>query len=107
NSTTRGSAAFTVLQGAGSAASTFYRLLSTDQDPVPIGDYQGGVTPPGYYLPNNGMVTGQLQVEPFTGNGGPGPAGATFTPSSEYKVNDADPSQNFCHISGQIVGPVQ
>jgi hypothetical protein len=105
NATTRGVAAYTTIQGGGTAgASSFYRLLSTQANPIPIGytDTSGDYS--SYFLPSNGMITGTLNIEPFSGAGAtPGPPPASFILSSEYVANDPDPADRFCHISGQVI----
>lgn len=56
-------------------------------------------------LPVNGMVTGTISVEPTSGDGGPGPAPASFVLSSERKLN-AEPgseTENFCSVNLQVL----
>ncbi|HTR75114.1 MAG TPA: hypothetical protein VMH33_07620 [Solirubrobacterales bacterium] len=109
--TTRGVAAYTVSQesGGGVNASFFQRILSEKVDPIPIG-YPKIVTEPEdyatYRLPSNGMITGTLNVEKFSENGGSGQPPATFTMYSEYKTNESDPAERYCHISGQVISHV-
>lgn len=56
-------------------------------------------------IPTNGMITATLSTEPVTGNGSnPGTRNtAVVTLTSYWKVDDADPSNNFCHVSAQAV----
>lgn len=57
-------------------------------------------------LPVNGMLTGVFSIEPAGGDGGPGPAPASLTLSSERKLNadPADPADfNFCFIAAQTL----
>jgi hypothetical protein len=63
----------------------------------------GSPSQPGGALPPNGMLMATFSVQPVSGDGGPGPAPATLTVSSEYKVNDPDPTQNYCFIAGQVI----
>lgn len=56
-------------------------------------------------LPVNGMLTGTISSEPTDGDGGPGPAPASFVLSSERKLN-AQPGQeeeNFCSVNLQVL----
>ena len=77
----------------------YTKPYSQDGSPIVI----GSPTQPGTALPPNGMLSATFSVEPVTGNGGPGPAPSTLTLSSEYKVNDSDPSQDFCFVAGQVI----
>ncbi|PTL59791.1 hypothetical protein [Paraconexibacter algicola] len=52
-------------------------------------------------LPPNGMLTGTISLQPVAGDGGAGPAPATFTLSSAYVVNDG--ANNSCHVAAQIL----
>jgi hypothetical protein len=108
NSTTRGVAAYTTIQGAGtSGVSSFYRLIGTSPNPVlPIGYSDTPSTYSSFHLPSNGMITGTLNIEPFSGNGAAGPPPASFTLSSEYIANDPVGANRFCHISGQVISRV-
>ncbi len=56
-------------------------------------------------LPVNGMLTGTISVEPTAGDGGPGPAPASFVLSSERKLNAApgDEAENFCSVNLQVL----
>ncbi|HEX3738056.1 MAG TPA: hypothetical protein VHV53_10980 [Solirubrobacterales bacterium] len=100
NSTTRGVASYTVAQGAGTEGkSSFTRLESTAMNPIPIGYLENSR----YALPNDGMIFGNLSIEPFSGNGGSSQPPATFTMSSEYVVNDPTDTNRKCHISGQVI----
>jgi hypothetical protein len=104
NATTRGVAAYTTIQGSGTVgASSFYRLLSTQVNPIPIGYSENPGDYTSYHLPNNGMITGTLDIEPFAGNGAAGPPPASFILSSEYVANDPVATNRFCHISGQVI----
>jgi hypothetical protein len=53
-------------------------------------------------LPPNGMIEGTLSVEPISGEG-VGAAPASFTFSSEWKLNDPDAAANYCYIAGQFL----
>ena len=106
NAGTRGVAAYTTIQGGGTEGiSSYYRLLSTQIKPIiPIGYTETPDDYSSYFLPNNGMITGTLNIEPFSGAGAtPGPPPASFVLSSEYVANDPDPADRFCHISGQVI----
>jgi hypothetical protein len=105
NAGTRGVAAYTTIQGSATVgASSFYRLLSTQTNPIPIGYTETPGDYSSYFLPSNGMITGTLNIEPFSGAGAtPGPPPASFILSSEYVANDPDPADRFCHISGQVI----
>lgn len=65
--------------------------------------------PPGtisYGLPQNGMITGNLSVEPISGSGGPAGSltNASLVLSSYYQTNDpGNPGNNWCHVSAQLV----
>ncbi len=63
----------------------------------------GSSNQPGDALPPNGMIFATLSVEPIAGDGGPGPSPATVSLSSEYKVNDPDPANDFCFIAAQVI----
>lgn len=52
-------------------------------------------------LPPNGMLTGVISLQPIAGDGGGGPAPASFTLSSAYKVNDGD--NNECYVAMQLI----
>lgn len=52
-------------------------------------------------LPSNGMLTGVLSLQPVSGDGGAGPAPATFTLASRYIVNDGP--NNLCHVAMQVL----
>jgi hypothetical protein len=70
---------------------------------------QRQANPPGqisFGLPQNGMISGNLSVEPISGNGGPAGSlpNASILLSSYYQTNDAtDPSNNWCHVSAQVI----
>lgn len=52
-------------------------------------------------LPSNGMLTGVISLQPVAGDGGAGPAPATFTLSSRFIVNDG--VNNLCHVAMQVL----
>jgi hypothetical protein len=88
------------------SVSDFEGSAATNEQPYTEGGTPlliGSPTQPGGALPPNGMIFATLSVEPISGNGGPGPAPATVTLSSEYKVNDADPADDYCFIAAQVV----
>ena len=85
----------TTFEGAGTTRdhADNERFQSTDGSPIEI------------ELPPNGMIDGVIALEPFAG--GSTAAGSlrsgVLTLSSEWKTNDADEAENFCHVSAQIV----
>jgi hypothetical protein len=79
-------------QGAGTqGATSFVRSTSTGA-PITVA------------VPNNGMIFATISVEPVSGAGGSGPDPATMTLSSEWKLNDPNPANNFCFMAAQFVG---
>ena len=59
-----------------------------------------------YGLPQNGMMTGNLSVEPLNGSGGPAGSlpNASLILTSYYQTNDpGNPANNWCHISAQVI----
>jgi hypothetical protein len=82
------------VQGAGTQGATSFARAASQSPGSPL-------TVP---LPNNGMLLATVSVEPYNGDGGPGPDPATLTLSSEWKLNDPDASQNFCFVAAQFVG---
>lgn len=78
------------------SASSNQMPYSQNGQAIPI----GSPTQPGQALPPNGMLTGTLSVQPVDGTGGPEPAPATLTLSSEYVVNN--PPNDSCFIAGQV-----
>lgn len=60
----------------------------------------------GFGLPQNGMISGNISVEPISGNGGPASSlsNASLILSSYYQTNDpGNPANNWCHVSAQLV----
>ena len=96
---TRGVASYTVTQGAGTEGKSMVTRAESTGAPIPIGYEKNGRVA----LPVNGMVTGTLSIEPFSGNGGASQPPATFTLSSYYVVNDPVNANRQCHISGQVI----
>jgi hypothetical protein len=81
----------TTFQGEGTAGvSSHDRLFTESTAPLAIP------------LPPNGMIEGTLSVESISGVG-PGAVPASFTLSSEWKLNDPDPTANYCYIAGQFL----
>lgn len=63
-----------------------------------------GASPVVADIPNNGMFSGTISIEPINGNGAtPGVSPATIVVSSFWKDNDPTPSQNYCHITAQVI----
>jgi hypothetical protein len=75
--------------------------LSSTSPSTPI--VLGSPDQPGRALPPNGMLLVTFSVQPTDGDGGSGPLPATLSFSSEYKVNDPDPTLNSCFLAGQVV----
>jgi hypothetical protein len=73
-----------------SATGTHQQLTSTGPgDPVTVP------------LPVGGMLTGVMSLQPIAGDGGGGPAPATFTLTSSFKVNDD--ANNECYVAMQVL----
>jgi hypothetical protein len=88
-------ASLTVFEAAGTTRehADNQRFESSDGSPIEVG------------LPPNGMIDGVIAVEPFAGgSAAPGalPSGI-LTLTSEWKTNDPDDPDNFCHVSAQAV----
>jgi hypothetical protein len=49
------------------------------------------------------MLSITFSVQPIAGSGGPGPAPATLQLSSEYVVNGATLTDDFCFVAGQVL----
>lgn len=82
----------TTFQGEGTAGiSSHDRLFSESTSPLAIP------------LPPNGMIEGTLSVEPISGAGADATTPASFTFSSEWKLNDPDEAANYCYIAGQFL----
>lgn len=82
----------TTFQGEGTAGvSSHDRLFTESTAPMAIP------------LPPNGMIEGTLSVEPISSEGADGAAPASFTFSSEWKLNDPDEAANYCYIAGQFL----
>ncbi|HEY7962139.1 MAG TPA: hypothetical protein VID29_09475 [Solirubrobacteraceae bacterium] len=64
--------------------------------------YSESLAPLAIALPPNGMLEGTLSVEPISGEG-PGGAPVSFTFSSEWKLNDPTPENNYCYVAGQFL----
>jgi hypothetical protein len=79
-------------QGAGTQGATSFASATTGGAPVTVA------------VPNNGMIFATISIQPASGNGGPGPAPASMTLSSEWKLNDPNPVNNFCFMAAQFVG---
>lgn len=83
----------TTFEGAGTSAATNQRYQ------------EDGVTPIVIPIPNNGMISGSFSVEP--NSGGSTDAGqlpvADLTLSSYWKSNDPIASENYCHVSAQLI----
>ncbi len=82
------------VQGAGVQGATSFARAASQAPSAPLT----------VSLPNNGMVFATISVEPYTGDGGAGPDPATLTLSSEWKLNDPNPVNNFCFVAAQLVG---
>jgi hypothetical protein len=81
----------TTFQGEGTAGvSSHNRTFSESRAPLAIP------------LPPNGMIEGTLSVEPISGEGA-GAAPASFTFSSEWKLNDPEAAANYCYVAGQFL----
>jgi hypothetical protein len=86
--------------------SDFEGSAATNEQPYTEGGTPlliGSPTQPGGALPPNGMIFATLSVEPIAGDGGLGPSPATVTLSSEYKVNDPNPANDYCFIAAQVI----
>jgi hypothetical protein len=92
NGANRTVATVTSFQGEGTAAASNDRL---PHDP--------GTSRIVIPLPVNGVLNIVLSVEPQSGDGGAGPPPATVVVSSELKLNDPNPTQNFCFVAGQAL----
>jgi hypothetical protein len=79
-------------QGAGTQGATSFVSSTSQGSPITIA------------VPNNGMIFATISLEPATGDGGAGPDPASMTLSSEWKLNDPNPANNFCFIAAQFVG---
>jgi hypothetical protein len=79
-------------QGAGTLGATSFVSSTSQGSPITLA------------VPNNGMIFATISVQPATGNGGAGPDPASMTLSSEWKLNDPNPVNNFCFIAAQFVG---
>jgi hypothetical protein len=79
-------------QGAGTAGATSFASASSQGAPITVP------------VPNNGMIFATVSVQPILGDGGAGPAPASMTLSSEWKMNDPNPANNFCYMAAQFVG---
>lgn len=88
----RALATVTTFQGEGTAAAANQRL--------PADPGSGRIVIP---LPNNAVVEVVLSMEPQSGDGGPGPSPATVMASSEWKLNDPNPANDFCFVAGQAL----
>jgi hypothetical protein len=88
---TRTVAAITTFQGEGTTAASHSRATSPPAQEILI------------QLPTSALLTIVLSVEPVAGDGGLGPAPATLTVSSQWKLNDPDPGQNHCYVAGQAL----
>jgi hypothetical protein len=82
------------VQGAGVQGATSFARTASQAPSAPLT----------VSLPNNGMIFATISVEPYTGDGGPGPDPATLTLSSQWKLNDPNPVNNFCFVAAQLVG---
>jgi Collagen triple helix repeat (20 copies) len=103
-STTRGVASYAITYSSGHEGKSEARRRESTGAPIPIGyEEENHIA-----LPPNGMVTGTLSVEPFSGNGGASQPPATFTLFSEYETNkeDFEAGKRLCHISGQVISNV-
>jgi len=82
----------TTMQGEGvQGISSFQRTESDSGTPIVVA------------LPNNGMITGTISVEPISGTGGVEADPATITLSSQFKLNDPDAADDFCYVAAQAV----
>jgi hypothetical protein len=82
----------TTFQGEGVAGvSSHNRVYTESHEPLAIP------------LPPNGMIEGTLSVEPISGVGSDRAAPVSFTVSSEWKLNDPAPENNYCYIAGQFL----
>jgi hypothetical protein len=79
-------------QGAGTQGATSFVSTTSQGAPITVA------------VPNNGMIFATISLQPSSGAGGPGPAPASMTLSSEWKLNDPNPVNNFCFIAAQFVG---
>ncbi|HWH10154.1 MAG TPA: hypothetical protein VG165_03435 [Solirubrobacteraceae bacterium] len=79
-------------QGAGTQGATSFVRSTTTSAPITVP------------VPNNGMIFATIGIEPVSGDGGTGPDPATMTLSSEWKLNDPNPVNNFCFMAAQFVG---
>jgi hypothetical protein len=79
-------------QGAGTQGATSFVSSASQGSPITLP------------VPNNGMIFATISIQPATGNGGPGPDPASVTLSSQWKLNDPNPVNNFCFIAAQFVG---
>lgn len=86
-------ASLTTFQGAGTTNASLQRYASEDTTPIVA------------LIPRNGMISGNLSLEPNSGGSvDPGQLPvADVTLSSNWKDNDPIASQNFCHISVQMI----
>jgi hypothetical protein len=82
----------TTFQGEGVAGVSSHNRVSTES-----------LAPLAIPLPPNGMIEGTLSVEPISGEGSDRAAPVSFTVSSEWKLNDPAPENNYCYIAGQFL----
>jgi hypothetical protein len=83
----------TTFQGEGTQGISSNQRLTSEGNGSPI-------TIP---LPTNGMIVGTVSLEPIGGTGGPEPDPVTLTVSSQWKLNDPTPANDYCYIAGQAL----